>query len=457
MAGRGLSISPLMAKTQPQYSIAFNEHPVHENLKQLKQQVTDLSEELLTAAQDHDPQSALARLEPVLEYIGALLGSAAPALATTQMLDGLDTPVQQISSALTPLRDNQEFEQIPNIQTGIEGLLNAAIQLAPAIGIWAKTDEKKAAAQLGEAATEKTRQLQQQASDLQGQLNQLQEQVTQTTDSMKTTSEERVTELQGQLNTLKEEADVERTRIQTTVDGFETQFNSDQEARNTQFEESKKALTDEAEQAIGVIKTAAEETADKERVRAEAAVADLHERSNEIMGFLTEKKQEAIDMVDTAATSSIAGGFKKEAEQQKQQADQWRSYAILGGVAAVGVALAAVVLAAGGWGNGASMIVAKIAAITLLLGIAGYAAGQSGQHRRREQRARRLYLELVAFKPFSEPLDDPERNSVRKEFIERLFVGDPGAEGEDQKGEDVKVSDENLSVLLKFIDLIRSA
>jgi hypothetical protein len=50
----------------------------------------------------------------------------------------------------------------------------------------------------------------------------------------------------------------------------------------------------------------------------------------------------------------------------------------------------------------------------------------------------RLYLELVAFKPFSEPLDDPERNSVRNEFIERPFVGDPGAEGEDHKGENVR-------------------
>jgi hypothetical protein len=117
------------------------------------------------------------------------------------------------------------------------------------------------------------------------------------------------------------------------------------------------------------------------------------------------------------------------------------------------VALAAVGLAVAEIGNGASTIVAKITAVTLLLGIAGYAAGQSGQHRRREQRARRLYMQMVAFKPFSEPLPDPEKKEVRKEFIERMFVGDPG---EDHKGEDVKVSDENLSVLLKFMDMIRS-
>jgi hypothetical protein len=172
------------------------------------------------------------------------------------------------------------------------------------------------------------------------------------------------------------------------------------------------------------------------------------------MGFLEKKKQEAIEMVDTEATSSTAGAFKKEAEEQREQADQWREFALIGGSFAVLVALAAVALAVGEIGNGASMIVAKVTAVTLLLGIAGYTAGQSGQHRRREQRARRLYMQMVAFKPFSEPLPDPEKKDVRKEFIERMFVGDPG---EDHKGDDVKLSDENLSALLKFMDIIRSS
>jgi hypothetical protein len=407
----------------------------------------------LKEAREHDPQALLPRLEPALEFVGALLASADTALVTPQMLDELNEAVQQISSALTPFKDNTDFEQLPTIQSGVEALLNRSLRMAPAIGVWAKTDARKAAAQLGEASSEKTRQLQQQASDLQGQLNQLKEQADQASDSMKTTAEERVKELEGQLDTLRTEAEAERTRVQQTIDSFETQFKSNQETRSTQFEEGKKALTDEAEQAIGEIKTAAEEAASKEKERAEAAIAGLDERTGEIMDFLSEKKQEAIDMVDTAATSTTAGAFKTEAEEQKEEADQWRLFALLGGFLAVLVALAAVVLAVGEWGGGTALIVAKVTAVTLLLGIAGYAAGQSGQHRRREQRARRLYMQMVAFKPFSEPLPETEKNTVRKEFIERMFVGDPA---EDHKGDDAKLSDENLSALLKFIDLIRS-
>lgn len=442
-----------MAKAKPQYSIAFNEHPVHESLKQLKAQVADLPDELLEAAQAHDQPASLARLEPTLDYVGALLASADTALVTPQMLEGLSAPIQQISSALTPLKDNQDFEQLPTLQASVDALLNAAMQIAGAIGVWAKTDQKKAAAQLGEAATEKTHQLQQQASDLQGQLNQLQEQAKEASESAKAAAVERANELQTQLDTLKEEADAERARVQGTIDEFGTQFNSEQEARKTQFDEKQKELADKAEEVIQEGKDAAAEALKGGQESAQQAVAELTARTDEVMGFLEEKKQEAIDMVDTEATSSTAGAFKTEAEEQRKQADQWRLFAIYGGGIAVLVALAAVALAVGEIGNGASMIVAKITAVTLLLGIAGYAAGQSGQHRRREQRSRRLYMQMVAFKPFSEPLPDPEKKEVRKEFIERMFVGDPG---EDHKGEDVKLSDENLSAILKFIDVIRS-
>jgi hypothetical protein len=442
-----------MAKANPQYGIAFSEHPVQENLKQLKGQVADLPDELLETAREHDPQAALPRLEPVLEFVGALLASADTALVTPQMLDELNEAVQQISSALTPFKDN-DFDQLPTIQSGVEALLNRSLRMAPAIGVWAKTDARKAAAHLGEASSEKSRQLQQQASDLQGQLNQLKEQADQASESVKTTFQDRLNEMQTQLDTLKTEAEAERTRVQETIDNFGTQFNSEQEARGTQFEDSRQELATKAEEAIDGFKTSASEAQSEAKTEADTAVANLEHQSKEVIDFLSEKKQEAIDMVDTAATSTTAGAFKTEAEEQKEQADKWRRNAIIGGAFAVLVAIAAVVLAVGEWGGGAALIVAKVTAVTLLLAIAGYAAEQSGQHRRREQRARRLYMQMVAFKPFSEPLTDgADKDTVRKEFIERMFVGDPA---EDHKGDDAKLSNENLSVLLKFIDLIRS-
>jgi hypothetical protein len=430
-----------MTKAQAQYKIAFHEHPVHANLKALRELVADLSEEVIKEAREHDEHDSLPRLEPVLEFVSALLASADPALVTSAMLDGLDAQIQQISTALTPLKDSKEFEQIANIQTGLDALLNAAAQVAPAIGVWAQTDGKKAAAQLGEAAGEKTRQLQDQASALQGQLDQLQEQIVQSSESVKTTAEERINELQTQLTALKEEGEAESVKVQGALEGF-----------GTQFEESQKERAERAEQTIQESRDAATEALKSNQESAEKTIAEMVARTDEIMALLEEKKQEAIEMVDAEAASSTAGAFKGEAEEQKKQADQWRKFALIGGSITVLVALAAVVLAIVEIGDGPSMIVAKVTAVTLLLGIAGYAAGQSGQHRRREQRARRLYMQMVAFKPFSEPLPDPEKKDARKEFIERMFVGDPG---EDNQDGEVKLSEENLSLIAKLLEVAR--
>lgn len=53
------------------------------------------------------------------------LASADTALVTPQMLDELNEAVQQISSALTPFKDNTDLEQLPTIQSGVEALLNS--------------------------------------------------------------------------------------------------------------------------------------------------------------------------------------------------------------------------------------------------------------------------------------------------------------------------------------------
>ncbi|HEX6666148.1 MAG TPA: hypothetical protein VF081_06095 [Solirubrobacterales bacterium] len=432
----------------------FNDHPAHAHLKEARRQIAEFPEEVREAARENDPDGALDRLPPALGYVGALLGSANPALVTPQMLDDLDAQLVQLIAALGPLRESNDFAQIPTIQSGTESLLNAAARVAPAVGVWAKeTEAQKAATHLGEAATAKTEQLQKQASDLKGDFDRLKEEAAQTSASVKATSDERVNELQGQLDTLKADAEAERKQAQDNIQGFQDQFKSDQDKRVEEFEAAKLGLDEQATQAIQEAKDAATQALESDHQRSAEAISKFEDRAEEILAFLGEKRDEATNLVDTAATSSIAGGFKKEAEKQQEQADRWRRYAVLIATVAALVGVAGII-ASFFYEANTSAIVAKVAAVTLLLGIAGYAAGQSAQHRRREQRAMRLYLELVAFKPFAEPLEDPaDRATVRKDFIERMFVGDPG---DDHPERDPRLSDENLSALAKLVDLIRS-
>ena len=144
----------------------FQDHPVHSALVRVRDQLGALPEPIRDSADAQDPQDVLARLDQVLEYVAALLGSVDPALTSHAMLEAANGPLEQISSALTPLEDSEDLGQVATIHGNTDALVAAAVQLAPAIGIWAKEDMAKAAAALGAAAMEKTSALEGRADSL---------------------------------------------------------------------------------------------------------------------------------------------------------------------------------------------------------------------------------------------------------------------------------------------------
>lgn len=431
----------------------FNDHPVHAALGQLNRELQDLPTDFLAEASEQDQGDAIPRLERVLDYIAALLGAADPALVTPQMLTGIQEPLEQISSLIPPLRDNREFAHLQAIHGSTEGLLNAAVQVAPALGVWAKADLTRAASSLGEAATTKTHELQQRASQLEGRLGEISETLDQASASMKQTSEERLNELQGRLDAISKEAQSQHDRIEEAINSFGSRFDAEQGSQRGTFEEEQerqRKAFEEAEQEFSEARTKALSEYEE---KTDTTIKDLVQRGRATLGELDAQREEAKKLVDLVATSSTAGAFGKEANEQKRQADQWRRNAIRVGLLAAGVGLAAVI-ASFILDSSPSAVVAKVAAVALLIGIAGYAAGQSGQHRRREQRAKRLELELTAFGPFAEPLEPEEKLKARKDFIERLFVGDPG-DGHHQQ-EQAKFSEEQLSALATLMNVLQA-
>lgn len=417
----------------------------------MSDQLKNLPKEVRQEAETHEPQDTLTRLDEVLGYIGALLGSADPALVTVQMLNNLDSPLQQIGAALTPLAESQDFNQIPTLDGSGESLLNAAVQLAPALGVWAKSDAKKAAGALGKAATEKTRELDVQASTLSDRLGQVETQAQELSNELKSTSDQQLNELRTEFDQVKEAIASERSQTAESVENFQQQFASEQTARNAEFETVKNELNQRGDALEKELRDKNQEIADALNAEAERIKKELGEKAEGVITSLETSRDRAAELVDLVSTSATAGAFGKEADKQKDEADRWRTIgiklAILAGVIAVlsiGLSIA--------FGSSTSLVVAKVAAVALFLSIAGYAANQSGHHRRREQRARRLELELIAFPSFTEPLDDPDQKQVRKEFIERLFVGDPGEDGS-QKA----LTEDNISMVTRLLDAFRKS
>ena len=279
----------------------------------------------------------------MLEYVAALLAGVDAALINSQSLDAVNDALPPISSALPVLGENEDFAQIAGIISGTDALLNAASPLAAAAGVWAKSNLKKAAATLGEAATEKTQDLQRQTDSQQERLTQLGGEIEQAQSALKTTSDERINELQGQLDAIKAAAEAQGKTVEENAANFQTQFASESEARAKEFEEAEQALKAEADKAIEEARAASAEAANNEKERADQAISNLETRSNEIIEFLEKKKEEAISLLDIVATSSTAGAFAKEAAEQKKQADRWRVGAVIFGLLAVAIATGSLV------------------------------------------------------------------------------------------------------------------
>jgi hypothetical protein len=120
-------------------------------------------------------------------------------------------------------------------------------------------------------------------------------------------------------------------------------------------------------------------------------------------------------VIGATGTSSAYG---KEATAQAQQANFWRWVAVAVGLLALVVAGWAI-LESGS--QSAARTAAKTAGTLAVLGVAGYAAGQSADHRRRKVAARRLELELTVFGPFIQELPTERQIEVRTAVVERLF------------------------------------
>ncbi|MTV26081.1 hypothetical protein FTX61_11775 [Nitriliruptoraceae bacterium ZYF776] len=243
--------------------------------------------------------------------------------------------------------------------------------------------------------------------------------------------EAKVARVDEQLKESEQTIASQKGRLDESIARYEKQFSEAQAERSTNF----KTLLTDAES------------------RLEEAEERLTERAEGVMATLAEHRAESEKMVTLIATSGTVDAYGKEAAAQMKQADFWRWAATVLSIVAGVVAVWSVTLAAAGDIEGAQ-VVSRVATAVILFGVAGYAATQSSQHRRREERARRLELELTAFTPFIASLPDEKQQAAREALVEKLFGQDPTAgTGSDQ----VALTDDSVTLLSRLIDQLTRA
>jgi hypothetical protein len=149
----------------------------------------------------------------------------------------------------------------------------------------------------------------------------------------------------------------------------------------------------------------------------EKLTAEAQARTGNLISEIEEMKERSAELVGTIGVTGTASRYGEEADEQRGTADHWRFGTVLLGVLAVAAAIAAA------FDHKAATIGAKIGIAILLGGVATYTARQSARHRRREEHAKQLQLDLAAFPVFIGALPEEARDEETIRMVRRSFRG----------------------------------
>ncbi len=369
------------------------------------------------------------RLDEVLTYARLVIAGSDGALVS-------DSAGSNLQATLGELADSPERVAI-EFAPWVERVLDQLGRLPLAQGHDFEQRAKGAAKTFQRSAQQRLGRLGAKARSLEQQVAGARERLEEINVEVKATSTQQLEEL---ASTIMEMRTAFEGRLQQYESNLETERAEGLKLRGDQAEAFQKAQTeraDEARQLIGGLET------------------ELKQRSEEAIAGLERSRERVASLVDLVTTSTTSGGFGAEANRQKTEGDKWRSRAVIFGLLATGVAVFAVIYAVSVEVK-MSLVIAKIAVVVTLAGLAGYAAKQSAEHRGREVRARRLELELTAFGPFTEALRDEEKErEARVAFIDRIFVGEQGlAENNDSLP---ALTSGDVSLLGQLVEVLRKA
>jgi hypothetical protein len=181
-----------------------------------------------------------------------------------------------------------------------------------------------------------------------------------------------------------------------------------EDGRKRQDEEIRKSRED-AEANLALLREEWKTASSKSQVEAEAALEMVQQhlrRTEEIVGVVS--------------NTALAGSYAKVADQEHSDANRWRWISVGAMVGIIACALFALIHSLSE-GFSVSAFTAKVITSFAFGILAAYAGRESGRHRRREQEARRMQLELATIDAYLLPLPEKQRHAIKAAVADRIF------------------------------------
>lgn len=395
----------------------FDEHPIHETLKQLESYVSKQFDDI-----KEDETQERRRFLKIVSIYQELLSDLDPELVPVNQLDALNTALrsQNIWNQVASYFSNQNNGHLVNAN---DHLTNQLTQLSLLLAIAKKTKFIKPFKQVENLVDDFSQTISSQKTKLQSELKEL-------TNSLNARQQE-LTKLEQLIETRKNETD-------TQMSQWQSQFSESQERRNTEYANWSKKLDEQAQEEVESLLEKSDSELATHQKSFEAKIEEIIDDGNE-------KHQAILELYELTAGDSVGAGYIKNADDEMKQANIWRRVSI-GFISLTILWLSFVYFCNAGVFEfckiGIEDFWAKIITAFSLTGVmlygAAYSSQQSTKHRNNEKRARWFALEIKAFDPFVSSLKEEQRHELKKQLSERLF-----GQNEHNNLKDSKVIDEH--------------
>jgi hypothetical protein len=420
-------------------------------LREVRAALAALDDEARSDMEETAPGSA-DRIAAAVDWVEHLMASVDPRLLSAGAFVTLHQPVSQL---LTYLHNTRTYAA--NLPAGIDAIVLAA---APFVGATPPVRQlAQKAAPLARSAAARFKSLQEDTEALADQLAQLRADAEARDAELSATSEQRHAALLQQATSLEQTLTTQLQQAQTIATQMRSEFDVAQAERAAEhkdaFAAQQEAIDDAERRREAQLKNHAarldtrvaefedrlgtQQTEHQQRLQKsyDDAVTKLDEDSEAALQAIDERRRKVEELYEVIFKTGTASAFSKEAKTERGTADTWRWIALAFGGAAI---LLAAITAF--FGDATDLtperLIARLAATAGLGALAAYAGRQSARHRRREEDAKQLELDLTAIAPFVEEVDETKRDDLRAQFVERwMGTRAPAAAGKPTDAEEV--------------------
>lgn len=394
----------------------FDNHPIHATLSSIEELANT---EPATATED-DP-SEKRRLLKITSAFQETISQLDPEITPFNQLDALNKSLTQ--HVINHLNAYEQNGNTANLTTANQYFSGQLVSLSYLIPISKRSHQLHPTKKLEALVDSTTAKIVHKAHDLENKLTKLNETIA--------AQETRLNELDALAETRKQATDA-------SLSEWQKQFSDAQDNRSTEFNSWREKADDKATSSTKAL-------VDKTSGALEDHSTKFKERIDTIISDADNKHQAILNLYELTATTSVAGGYLKNANDEAKQANFWRWASVLFIAATATWLVCAYSLNTGTNDFGEidwSKLLMTFSLTGVLLWGSAYAAQQSTKHRNSEKKTRWFALEVAAFDPFISSMETEQQNELKKQLSERLFGQSSSSD------DDPRVIDEHFTNVL---------